>query len=86
MSTTEGPWEEILDSVDRLGLAQKLELIERVARSLRAEATKIEPPSPAQRRANLMRLLSELDKLPAGSPADGFSNRDHDQVLYGNQS
>jgi hypothetical protein len=32
--------------------------------------------------ANLKRLLRELDALPLQNPDDGFSSRDHDEVLY----
>lgn len=31
----------------------------------------------------LLRFIEDAKKLPDNSPNDGFSNRDHDQVIYG---
>jgi len=36
-----------------------------------------------QRLQALNRLRKELATLPVCNPADGFSNRDHDKLLYG---
>ena len=37
----------------------------------------------ARQLANLRRLGQKLDAMPAAAIADGLSNRDHDQMLYG---
>ena len=48
------------------------------------------PPEPAmeaeRQRTNLARLREELAALPVMNPADGFSNRNHDDQLYGQGS
>lgn len=75
--------QSILQSLDRLTSADKLLLIEEVARSLRGQAA---PFDPAAQSAALMRLLSRMEALPVESPDDGFSGRDHDRVLYGERS
>jgi hypothetical protein len=36
-----------------------------------------------QHRDALHRLRQELAVLPVHNPVDGFSNRQHDQLLYG---
>ena len=38
---------------------------------------------PGQQRDALRRLRQELAALPVHNPVDGFSNRQHDQLLYG---
>lgn len=42
-------------------------------------------PSPADRKASLLKLCEELDALPVSNPTDGWSNRDHDAAIYGNE-
>jgi hypothetical protein len=77
---------EIEDAVRRLPKAERVRLIEVIARSLRdPELEQAPEPGPERtpNRAALERLLDEMDNLPSRSPADGFSNRDHDRVLYG---
>lgn len=32
---------------------------------------------------NLKKLCDQLEVMPVAAPTEGFSNRDHDQVLYG---
>ncbi|MSR56946.1 MAG: hypothetical protein EXS05_04660 [Planctomycetaceae bacterium] len=63
----------------RMTLAEKRELIERVARDLR----KSESVGPAEQKKNLRVLRTELLALPVQNPADGFSNVDHDLAIYG---
>jgi hypothetical protein len=75
--------QSILQSLDHLTSADKLLIIEEVARSLRDRTA---PPDPASQSAALMRLLNRMEALPVESPDDGFSNRDHDRVLYGERS
>ena len=37
----------------------------------------------AKQLENLRRLSRKLDAMPTAAIADGLSNRDHDQILYG---
>lgn len=37
----------------------------------------------ARQLANLRRLGQKVDAMPTAAIADGLSNRDHDQILYG---
>jgi hypothetical protein len=67
-------------TIERLTPREKLTLIEHIARSLRDMP--IQSPSVQQRDA-LRRLRQELAILPVYNPVDGFSNRQHDQWLYG---
>ncbi len=73
-------WSDLQKTLDHLAPAQKLRLIEELARSLRASAAEAQPDD---LRANLDGLRSELAHLPVRNPADGVSNRDHDSELYG---
>jgi hypothetical protein len=81
MSTAE--WDTLEAVLQNLSPVEKLELIERLARSLHAAPL---PVSPASRQEALHALRRELRALPVENPADGFSNRDHDRVLYGESS
>ena len=69
----------IEDTLERLTPAEKLTLIERLARSLRGTPS---VTSPEQQHEALRRLRRELAALSVINPTDGFSNRQHDQ-LYG---
>jgi hypothetical protein len=73
-------WETIAGTLDQLSAGEKLELIERLVHSLR-----VPPPAPSleKKREALNQLRQELAALPVVHPADGFSGRDHDQLLYG---
>ena len=73
-------WNDLQKTLDQLAPAQKLRLIEELARSLRATTSKAKSDD---LRANLDRLQRELAPLPVRNPADGFSARDHDSQLYG---
>jgi len=70
----------LVHTLDRLTAQEKLALIEHLARSLQTASAGI---SPNQQRAALQRLKVELAALPVVNPSDGFSNRQHDQHLYG---
>lgn len=83
MSNHTMDWNVLHETLNHLSAAEKLQLIEEVARSLRAPATGAKA---GHRRAALERLRRELTALPVLNPADGFSNRDHDDVLYGGTS
>jgi hypothetical protein len=72
----------IEDTLNQLTVREKLKLIERLARSLRAQPP---PRSLDPRRAALNQLRKELAALPVANPRDGFSGRDHDQLLYGDR-
>jgi hypothetical protein len=75
-----GSLESIENGIGRLTSQEKLELIERLARSLR------ETPSPRtaeQQRAAFNQLRKEMATIPVSNPADAWSARDHDQLLYG---
>ena len=80
MSRYAADWNDLQKTLDRLVPAQKLWLIEELARSLRAATAKV---TSEDLRASLDRLRRELDSLPVHNPADGFSARDHDRELYG---
>jgi hypothetical protein len=69
--------------LDQLSPGEKLQVIEEMARSLRANP---EQGSVEQERANLQRLLQQMDELAVCNPDDGFSGRDHDRLLYGGQA
>jgi hypothetical protein len=71
--------ETISNELETLSVNQKLQLIERLARSVRNGK---EHSSQEQREA-LEALRKELASLPVNNPDDGFSNRDHDSLLYG---
>ncbi len=36
-----------------------------------------------RQQASLMRFIEKMESLPDSSPADGLTNRDHDQIIYG---
>jgi hypothetical protein len=78
MTATE--WRTLEDTIQKLTPGEKLELIELVARSLRTAG---EAPSASRQRDALQALRSKLAALPVRNAADGFSNRNHDAVLYG---
>jgi hypothetical protein len=69
---------EIEAAVRRLPAAERVRLIEVIARSLRESEAEPRPD-----KAALEDLLDEMSELPSQSPLDGFSNRDHDRLLYG---
>ena len=73
-------FDTMAQTLEQLSPTEKLELIERLARSLR-----VAPQEGAldQQHETLRRLRQELAALPVANPADGFSNRDHDRLLYG---
>jgi len=76
----ENSWQDMRALLSRLTPTEKLQLIEEVARSLRQPPEEFEPSTS---QADLDRLRRELAALPVCNPADGFSNRNHDEELYG---
>ena len=83
MDTDNANWNVLQEALGHLTPAEKLRLIEEAARSLQDPATS---PSAETRRSSAGRLRQELAGLPVHNPADGFSNRDHDDELYGGRS
>ncbi|MCY3021092.1 MAG: hypothetical protein NTW87_18920 [Planctomycetota bacterium] len=73
-------WRAIEGALPHLSQTEKLTLLKRVARSMSARK---QAPSAARQREALRELRRELAALPVHNPEDGFSNRDHDKVLYG---
>ncbi len=73
-------WTSLREALGSLSQDEKLQLIELVVQSMRAPSSS---GASADRRMNLDRLRRELGTLPVANPADGFSNRDHDDALYG---
>jgi len=67
-------------TLERLTATEKLALIEQLARSLR-EIPRY--PAPVSQYDAFRRLRQELAALPVRNPSDGWSNRNHDQLLYG---
>ena len=67
-------------TIEHLTPAEKLMLIEHLARSLRDVPTQT---TFTKQHDALRRLRQELAALPVRNPADGCSNRQHDQLLYG---
>ncbi len=80
MSNCTTSWDVLQKAIHELSPAERLHLIEEVAKSLHEPAAGTDP---RQRKTNLERLRRELAALPARNPSDGFSNRDHDSLLYG---
>ena len=70
----------LAQTVERLTPTEKLTLLERLARSLRETPTRT---ISTQQRDALCRLRQELAALPVHNLGDGLSNRQHDQLLYG---
>ncbi|HSX83419.1 MAG TPA: hypothetical protein VLQ80_33310, partial [Candidatus Saccharimonadia bacterium] len=62
----------LTQTIEHLTPAEKLMLIEHLARSLRDVPTRM---TPAQQREALHHLRQELATLPVHNPVDGFSNR-----------
>jgi len=80
MSDCSTGWDVLHKAIEQLSPTERLHLIEEVARSLRQPAAATDP---GQRIANLDRLRHDLAALPTRNPADGFSGREHDRILYG---
>ena len=77
---TQQDFATLVQTLTHLTPQEKLALIECLARSLQATPAL---PSPDQQRIALHRLRRALALLPVMNPPDGFSNRDHDRLLYG---
>lgn len=79
MSPVIADWAQLEASVESLSKVDRLRLIEVLSRSLRAPTESDLLKQSVARRA----FMDELAALPVVDPADGFSNRQHDAVLYG---
>ena len=75
-------FDNLVQTLEQLTSSQKLALIERLARSLQEPVTEDQVVADQQRKA-LQSLRCALTSLPVHNPDDGFSNRDHDRLLYG---
>ncbi len=73
-----GSLEIISKELDTLTVEQKLQLIDRLARSLKNG----KEHSSKEKQEALAALRKELAALPVNN-SDGFSNRDHDSQIYG---
>jgi predicted DNA-binding antitoxin AbrB/MazE fold protein len=48
-----------------------------------APTAELSPDELARQQAAIEEMLAEIESLPIEEPDDGFSGRDHDQILYG---
>jgi predicted DNA-binding antitoxin AbrB/MazE fold protein len=48
-----------------------------------ASTAELPPEALTRQQAAIEDMLAEIENLPIEEPNDGFSGRDHDQVLYG---
>ena len=76
---TEQQWHQIESTIERMTDAEKLRLIEHVARSIRPSHDGNGKPDPQAAE----RLLEEVVAIPVELPNDDFSGADHDRLLYG---
>jgi hypothetical protein len=74
---------ELTHAIAGLTPAQKLALIEHLARSIRRPVAAHRPE--AQREA-ARRFLESMEALPVAKNDAHFSGRDHDAILYGRRS
>jgi hypothetical protein len=74
--------ESIDQALEKLSAHEKLEIIERLARSVRSMPA---PHSVERRLEALSQLRKEMAAFPVVNPSNGFSGRDHDRLLYGEQ-
>jgi hypothetical protein len=75
-------FDTIIQTLPRLTPGEKRALIERLAHSLQAPIAG-DQVSAVQQREALRRLRHAITTLPIHNPEDGFANRDHDRLLYG---
>jgi hypothetical protein len=73
-------WKTVEKALPSLTPAQKRKLLQKVTDSLYAKRG---PPSVAAQQKAFRELCRQLAALPVHNPNDGFSNRDHDKILYG---
>ena len=79
---TDRQWQDLEHTIETMNSAEKLELIERVARALRRG----NGVGRTRRPEDVARRLAELATLPLEGPDDGFSGADHDSALYDGSS
>ncbi len=80
---TQGEWNALDQAVQQMNTAERLGLIERLARSLRATSP---DTSLVKQQAAIQELHADVAARPVNNPSDGFSVRDHDRVAYGDAS
>lgn len=81
ISMAQHDFETVIQTLDRLTAQEQLACLERLARILQAQQP--QQRNPDQQRAALQRLRRDLATLPVRNPAEGVSNRQHDQRLSG---
>jgi len=74
--------QDLSQAIDDMSDAQKLELIEGLAHSLRAPNNGEEQELGPSQKEQLLESVRRISSLPMEGPGR-FSGRDHDRVLYG---
>ncbi len=75
---TASEWHNLKKTIDKLDAAAKRRLIREITATLEPS-----PLTAEAQRENLLNLIRELESLPPEGPDDGWSNRQHDDVIYG---
>lgn len=78
MSECGADWTILQEAIGHLSPTEKLHLIEEVARSLRTPAV---VPDDESRKTKIDQLRNDMAALPIHNADDGFTNREHDQLL-----
>jgi hypothetical protein len=79
--------ERILRDLESLSIEEKRQIFRLLGSALGANgAAETAPTRAPQQREALLALHAEVVRLPVTNPSDGLSNRDHDQILYGEVS
>ena len=73
--------QDLEQAVSQLTRDEQLRLFEHLSQAIHLET----PSAPDKKRMALHELRMELATLPVVNPADGFSNRDHDRLIYGGE-
>jgi Arc/MetJ-type ribon-helix-helix transcriptional regulator len=74
--------DEVIDEALRL-VGERYQEPEEAKKLADAKAGDASLDRTARQLANLRRLGQKVDAMPTAAIADGLSNRDHDQMLYG---
>lgn len=82
---TQAQWESIEKTINDLAIEDKLELIRRLSLSIRVHQDASAELARRQK-DRCDRLRRDLSEITCDQVEDGFSNRDHDRVLYGTKA
>ena len=74
--------DEVIDEALRL-VGERYQVAEEAANPAGGDTGDVSLQRTARQLGNLRRLGQRLDTMPTAAIADGLSNRDHDQMLYG---